>query len=473
MEVAGFAIGVIGIAGIFNTCLDSLARFQSYRSSNAESHLLDTRFRAARARFEQWGVGLKLLWIHAPAGFGKTILCAHIIQHLSSVQATPVAHFFFTSDHESREGPFVALRSWISQIAAQNEDAFQRVHEAWETDSAETASRRTLIELFSAINHSVPGCIFIADGLDECFQLGNEDSSVARFLSDVISAVADSSAKFLFTSRDEPEIRSALENNATKFFTEYRVLPEDVQADTAVFSQSIVNIKLSNKSEDIRTSISEAMTERCEGQFLWIKMQEESLRKGMSKKRLHEVVQNSPSGLDRLYDHNWKRILDMSQWERDRVFALLRWATFAMRPLNVYEITEAVLIAQFEELDPEEYPDSIDDDYIRTEIIGLCGPLLEIRDNLDWPDAGFRRVRLPHFSVRQYLSQRLPIPSWIHDNGQLQTHYERTQHTVLARSCIQYINLPQIWADTSDRNARYQTLRHYTAVFCQVRCCFH
>jgi hypothetical protein len=79
-----------------------------------------------------------------------------------------VAHFFFfTSDHESREDPFVALRSWISQIAAQNDDAFQCFHEAWETDSAETASRRTLVELFPAVNYSVPGCTFVADGLDE------------------------------------------------------------------------------------------------------------------------------------------------------------------------------------------------------------------------------------------------------------------------------------------------------------------
>jgi hypothetical protein len=59
----------------------------------------------------------------------------------------------------------------------------------------------------------VPGCIFVADGLDECFQLGNEDSSVARFLSDITSEVVDSSTKLLFTSRDEPEVRSALEKD--------------------------------------------------------------------------------------------------------------------------------------------------------------------------------------------------------------------------------------------------------------------
>ena len=55
MEAAGLAIGVIGIAGLFNTCLDSLSRFQAYKSSSADSHILDTRFRAARARFEKWG----------------------------------------------------------------------------------------------------------------------------------------------------------------------------------------------------------------------------------------------------------------------------------------------------------------------------------------------------------------------------------------------------------------------------------
>lgn len=58
MEAAGLAIGIVGIAGLFNTCLDSLARFQSYKSSSADSHILDTRFRAARTRFEQWGASV-------------------------------------------------------------------------------------------------------------------------------------------------------------------------------------------------------------------------------------------------------------------------------------------------------------------------------------------------------------------------------------------------------------------------------
>ncbi|KAH7210006.1 prion-inhibition and propagation-domain-containing protein [Fusarium oxysporum] len=483
MEVTGLAVGVVGLAGLFSVCLDSLSRFQSYRESNSETHVLDTRFRAARARFEQWGVsvgisngrlqpdhhdgldnketvnliesilqiiakticdestlqrahtgprfqsgqcgslsqsrgkrliwalgskqsrneqvdnfeklvqqlynlippedksqdyeglestawvedirrmltkieeGIKsemqrdvlswlgksppsdkyedslskrldttcewifdrskfkswlspadsskpsLLWINGPAGFGKTVLCAHIVHHLSEAQDIPVAHFFFTSDHESREDPFFALRSWLYQIAAKNDNAFQCIRRAWENDPSEKASRRTLVDLFKQVLKAVTGCVFIADGLDECSQLNNGDASVARFLRDITNVIADTDVRLLLVSRDEPEIREALEENE-EILSKYRIGTDDVEADTAAFSQSVVDKKLSNKSKDFRSAISEAMTVRCQGQFLWIKMQEESLRNGMSKKRLHEVVENMPSGLHHLYDHN-------------------------------------------------------------------------------------------------------------------------------------------------------------------------
>ncbi|QPC64442.1 hypothetical protein HYE67_006673 [Fusarium culmorum] len=410
-----------------------------------------------RQEFENWvspenPTSPGLLWITGPAGFGKTILCARIVQYLSKTLDSPVSYFFFTSDLGTRDTPYLALRSWIHQVADVHEDAFECVRRAWEAFPTEKASRRNLIDLFAEIVEAVPGCTFIADGLDECSQLGIDDSSLSRFLSDVFQAVANSNARLLFISRDEPEIREALEENAPEIFTEYRITPDDVRSDTAAFSQSIVDKKLSNKSEDIRTTISEAMTKRCEGQFLWIRMQEETLRKGMSKKRLHDAVENTPPGLDRLYDHNWKRIMEMSQWEKDRVFALLRWAAFARRALSVWEITEAVLITQFEELDPDEYPDEVDNEYVKTEIVGLCGPLLEVKDMF---------VHIPHFSVRQYLGRHLPLPSWIQHNGKLQSSYEAYHHTVIARACLQYFNQAQVWREKYNPNITGRSLRWY------------
>ncbi|KAF4344543.1 hypothetical protein FBEOM_1511 [Fusarium beomiforme] len=630
MEVTGLAVGVLGLAGLFSTCLDSLSKFQSYRSSNNDTHVLDTRFRAARSRFEQWGVsvgisqgrlqqkhhpgldnketaaviedilqiiakticdegifhrnrtearsqnvhlgglsqsrgkrlkwalggkedrteqvdifeklvqqlynlvppdskdenreglenaawvedirklltriedgmkaemrrnvyswlgtstpedkyedslgkrvgttcewifdrpafksllspegssGQRLLWINGPAGFGKTILCAHIIKRLSEILDTPVAYFFFTSDHESREDPFFALRAWISQVAAQNDNAFECIRQIWEKDTSEAASRKVLVGLFKEIVTAVPGCLFVADGLDECSQLGAGDSSVARFLHDIMEAINGTDVKLLLVSRDEPEIRGALEENE-EFLSEYRIGTNDVEADTAAFSQSVVDTKLSNKSEDLRLAISEAMAERCQGQFLWIKMQEQSLRSRMSKKRLNEVVENMPSGLDCLYDHNWERIMSMPPWDRDRAFALLRWTAFAYAPLTVYEITEAILITQFGELNPDEYPENIDDDYIRTEIVGLCAPLLEIRDSLGKSSPGYRTLHIPHFSVRQYLIAHLPL-AWMQTNDILHMCHQKVHHTVIARACLQYLSLPQVWEAETQEN---------------------
>ncbi|KAF4953952.1 hypothetical protein FGADI_5601 [Fusarium gaditjirri] len=331
------------------------------------------------------------LWIHGPAGFGKTILCAHIAHHLSRALDTPVEHFFFHSGHESREDPYFALRSWLCQVAAKNSDAIEFIRRAWENDSSEKASRKMLLELFKEITTAIPGCIFIADGLDECSQL---------------------------VSRDEPEIREVLERIEDNVWG-YKISTGDVGADTAAFSQSVVDKKLSSKSEELRSAISEAMADRSQGQFLWIKMQEQYLRNGMSKKRLHEVVTNTPSGLDRLYDHNWRRIMNMSDWDRDRTFSLLRWTAFTFRPLNIRAVTEAVLITQFKELDIDEYPENFDDYYIRTEIVGLCGPLLEVQDHSKYPSPGWRTLHIPHFSVRQYLIEHLPAPVWIQGNGAL------------------------------------------------------
>ncbi|KAI1051111.1 hypothetical protein LB506_010823 [Fusarium annulatum] len=626
MEVTGLAVGVVGLAGLFSVCLDSLSRFQTYRDSNSETHVLDTRFRAARARFEQWGVsvgisdgrlqpdhhrgldnketanliesileiiakticdesilqrtrtgpilqsgqfrglsqsrskrlkwalggkdsrleqvdvfeklvqqlynliqpedkgqnfeglestawvedirqmltkiedGIKsgvkrdvlswlgesspidkyddsvsqrvdttcewifdrptfktwlspvdptkpsVLWINGPAGFGKTVLCAHIVHHLTESLDQPVTHFFFTSDHTSREDPFFALRSWQRQIAATNDDAFECILRVWENSSSGKASRKVLLELFKDLATTIPGCIFIADGLDECSQLSNGDVSVARFLRDVMGAITGTDVRLLLVSRDEPEIREALIEHR-QILSEYKVSTKDVRADTAAFSQSVVNRKLGGKSEDIRLAISESMTDKCQGQFLWIKMQEQCLRSTMSKKRLHEVVENTPSGLDRLYDQTWSRIMNMPQWDRDRAFSLLRWTAFTFLPLTVYEVTEAIIITQFEELDLNEYPENIDEEYVRTEIVMICGPLLEVHGHMENSSPGDWTLRIPHFSVYQYLVEHLPAPAWMQINGTLPRKHEEIHHTAIARACIQYLSSPHVWEE--------------------------
>jgi hypothetical protein len=421
-----------------------------------------------RPAFRHWlaieaSAGPKLLWVNGPAGFGKTILCAHVVEHLSSNLDTPVAHFFFASDFESREDPYLALRSWISQIVSRHEDAFEHARQRWESDPDTVATRATIITLFTQLLHVIPGCTLVADGLDECAHLDNSSTSVAKFLHDVRDAVAGTNARILVVSRDEPEIRHALIDDARESFAEYRIIPEDVRSDTAAYSRSIVNKKLSNKSDDVRSTLSVAMTDRCEGQFIWLKMQGESLRSGMNKKQLQDAIEDTPTGLNQLYEKNWTRIIQLKEWETQRAFALLRWTAFALRPLTVCEITEAALILESEDLPLEDLPDAVDDDYVNSEIVGLCGPLLEVRNDPADPSPGRRTVHLPHFSVRQYLLCRLPTPDWIRQNDRLQISHEKLQNTVLAKACLQYVSLRQVWDGVLHDSPLGVSFRRYAA----------
>lgn len=407
----------------------------------------------------------KLLWIYGPAGFGKTVLCSQITKHVSSLlesQSTLTAHFFLSADLGSREDPFVIIRSWISQIIASEDHAFRLSMDEKQSQQSKTASRTSILNLLSRIVQALPRCTLIVDGLDECM------SSVVEFLSSLKRAVAGSSTRLLIVSRDEGDIREALTvNNAGQLtFSEYRVTSADTEADIAMYSRSIVDDKLSNKTSAVKDDISEKMAQRCEGQFLWLKLQGDGLRRGMNKKQLQNTVNETPIGLDRVYSKNWEKITALPDGTRDRAIALLRWATFAVRPLTVREMTEAVLIdlendADGLPIDPDELPDAVDQDYIDTEIMGLCFSLLEVRLSTSESDSstGSRTIHLTHFSVKEFLLPNLisaaNVPRGLPLVGTSAAvkDGETSMHALLARLCLHYIEFPRIWKQTNPTEA--------------------
>lgn len=80
----------------------------------------------------------------------------------------------------------MAIQSWISQVVSRHEGAFEHVRQRWEADLDPVATHATAITLFTQLLHVVPGCTFVADGLDECTYLDNSSTSVAKLLYTVI-----------------------------------------------------------------------------------------------------------------------------------------------------------------------------------------------------------------------------------------------------------------------------------------------
>ena len=92
---------------------------------------------------------------------------------------------------------------------------------------------------------------------------------------------------------------------------------------------------------------------------------------------------------------------------------LLRWTVFAARPLTVLEMTEALAVREddSDNLQSEEIPDVVDDEYINDEILDLCGSLVEIRDAGPEKHPKDKTVGLVHHSVREFLLSRISMNS--------------------------------------------------------------
>ncbi|CAG8069864.1 unnamed protein product [Penicillium nalgiovense] len=416
----------------------------------------------------------KILWINGPAGFGKSILCTNIICHLSSKKEAPVAHFFFSSDFESRGDPFMAVESWLAQLMS-HPLAFPLIRERWAAQQGQKATRWEIINILQEIVKTIPECTFILDGLDECnwfresLNTGDDDC-VSGFLEALRRATTGTTTRIMIFSRDEPEIRTALSTytKETSFF-EHRITPEDVQSDVLSYSRSIVHKKLPKKTGMIREDISQKLADRCNGQFLWIKMQEASLRSGKNQKQLEQAINSTPTGLEHIYERNWIKISQLPEEDRDRAFSLLRWTTFAVRPLTICEMTEALVISEHNnEVRVDELPDDIDVEYIDTEISYYCGSLLDVRSPQSGCYAGLRTVHLAHFSVKEFLLHKIP------PEDSLRCFTESIEKTLLAKLCLRYVNCPTVWRKNShvEDGPAIGSLLNYAAGSWRQHACF-
>ncbi|RXG41121.1 hypothetical protein VDGE_30325 [Verticillium dahliae] len=216
-----------------------------------------------------------------------------------------------------------------------------------------------------------PGCILGVDDLDECTAPADSSSSITRFLEDVKNAITPAT-RVLVNCRDEPEIRQTLRANDSYSLAEYQISPRGVMT-TPPRSRGPLS-------------------------FLRLLLQEQSLKSWKTLVQLRRGLDRTPAGLNNLYARNWTMITRSDR--ADRAGALLWWAAFPLWPLTLGEITEAVLIEEeYEGIPTDELPDVIDDDYISSEIVELCGPLAEVRGPR--PAAEARIVHLVHFTSYQ------------------------------------------------------------------------
>jgi len=371
----------------------------------------------------------RLLWIHGPPGFGKTFLSAWIVRHCleqHEAKKAPVSYFFCVADNQLTRDPYAILRSWLAQLLEQSDSALSAMESVQNDRHGEqTVTHLGLWELFRAATTETDECIFILDGFDECVGIDtgtryHRNDPRKYFLRDLIQNLKSTTSRVLVVSRDEPDINEYLAadsifggpDSIDRF--EYAISSKDTAADVQSFSQFIVSNKLSKKTETLRQQIATQAAERSEGMFLWIKLLEQKISPGQNAKQLAKTVLEMPSGISEAYARELDKISQLPEDEKCQAVMVLRWVLFAVRPLKVKELAEALVVS---DEDLEEYPEDdlpdlwqdgfVDDDYVNENMLSRCGSLLQLRStHPDMPLAD-HTVHFVHFSVKEYLSSLL------------------------------------------------------------------
>jgi ankyrin repeat protein len=389
----------------------------------------------------------RLLWICASAGSGKTTLCASLVEHLKESKASPVAYFFASLHAQSGGKPSFILRSWIAQIARLDPDIHDLL--VGHTGTGQGATDSVIWSVFSSITAHSENYAFVLDGFDE---YDRRDDARTEFLEKLKDTIKGTATKVLIFSRDETDIKAALDpsiyQGTEHVMLQCKISKEDVQQDISLFSRSVIDKKLPNKTFVLRENLAGQLAEKCDGMFLWIKLQQNQIRKGQNARDLQDTIKNMPVGLDRTYERNWKYIQSRLPKDQDRALTILRWTIFAFRPLTVAEITEALF---FEGIDDEANVDldeldeniqNIDDDHISTEIVEMCADLIQVRTEKPGADPASRTIHVIHPSVREYLLATLPFK---HSSILDQTWSHAKHQSCNATVCLAYLNCQDVW----------------------------
>ena len=243
--------------------------------------------------------GARILWICAPAGSGKTILCASMVERLKSIQDLSVAYFFASPHAQSGGEPSFIIRSWITQIARLDSNFLELL--LGHVEAGQMATTSTLWSIFGVIVAQNRNYTFVLDGYDEY----SRDDARANFLQTLKERTKGTVTKILVFSRDETDIKAQLDPSlahvAGLTVLQCRISKEDIRYDISLFSKSVVNKKLPNRDESLREDLAGQLVEKCDGMFLWIKLQQDQIRSGQTAKKLQDVVKNMPIGLTKTY----------------------------------------------------------------------------------------------------------------------------------------------------------------------------
>ncbi|KAL4968453.1 uncharacterized protein BDV14DRAFT_196758 [Aspergillus stella-maris] len=304
----------------------------------------------------------KFLWLHGPAGCGKSVLCSTVIRDIEETRSAEPAVFFsywyFQHDNKETQDVQAMTRAIIRQLVAQEfPKSLISLWEEQKEHNREPDQDKVLAVLGDVIEcHTGDDIFLIFDALDECSEMRSRERCL---LFRVLKYLRDDHGKnihLVATSRFEDSICCHM-TGSLGIDLEQR-MHEDVEAFVC---DSLVNGTL-NHWKDVHVEIKESL-EEC-------KKKDEVLE---LLKLIPETLEGTYRGiLEKIRGHKRK-----NEWKDAR--SILTWLSFSLEPLSLEEVAAVVSYDR-----PED-------------VVTTCTTSLVTVSPSDGT------IKLAHFSVKEFL----------------------------------------------------------------------
>lgn len=391
-------------------------------------------------------------------GYGKTHLCARLIEHLRRNSENPatgsssVAFYFFNRRAIHACQPIDAFRALLVQLLQAHKSnrniidlacIAKRNSEYPDADAIELkATTDDVLNLMNIILQHLEGTTLILDGVDECSDLQKFFDYLLKITSRPSvcrdNVCSPETSRFLLDTlrvncaifgRQGLKVPAALLGEATLVELKPQHNCQDIMMFLGRALQRLVEEDLLDKGLDL-TQLSISVANRADGMFLWASLLVQYLECDIfTPEDRMEALRNLVlvEGLDRLY-HAILLILQkrLPASGRKAVRRAFLWVAGARRPLHISEFAVAIAIEP-----SAKYPKMNAHKDLDKTLARMSGSLLEISTGL--------YVRFVHTSVKEYLLGEM-ADSEYQPAEEFRLCNERI-HGNLAKFCLHYIGM--------------------------------
>ncbi|KAL7276073.1 hypothetical protein RUND412_000957 [Rhizina undulata] len=344
-----------------------------------------------------------IFWLHGIAGAGKTVLASTVIDMFTKRMPTNLglAYFYCKYGEKERQEPESILSTAVKQLSLLSPKGFlpEPVISLYRKQKNDGVERRLWLdestELILQLSKAFGQTVIIVDALDEC-----DKETRCQFL-DALKELQSSSKslKIFITSRNDDDIRIELENESDIY-----IQLSDNSSDIELFVDTEVGKYISRKRllggivpPELKQTIIDTLRNEADGMFLWVRLQIEHICREKSKKAILKALKRLPKDLTATYLVIWKKIHADTEANCLLAQRTLQWILCAKSPLTEKQILDAVSIT------PMQWTEKPNHDGV------THMTLLDVCQNLVVLDEELGVLRTAHFSVTEFLLERLDI----------------------------------------------------------------